>query len=109
MKVYNKLVRDKIPQIIHAQGKTCNTRVLEDAEYKAMLTAKLEEEMKEFLNASEEEQLAELADIVEVIYAIVESKGKSLGEFESIRKTKEEQRGGFNDKLFLISVEDNKN
>jgi predicted house-cleaning noncanonical NTP pyrophosphatase (MazG superfamily) len=104
MQLYNKLVRDKIPLIIEAHGKKAEFRVLSDVEYKVMLNQKLHEEFLEFTNANEEEQVAELADLVEVVYAILESKGVSVEEFEKVRLDKREQRGGFKEKLFLVSV-----
>lgn len=104
--VYNKLVRDKIPQIIEAQGKTANVRVLSDVEYQVMLNQKLHEEFLEYTHANENNQVEELADLVEVVYAILESNGVSIEEFEKLRKEKIEGRGGFKEKLFLVSVEE---
>ncbi|MFS0556890.1 phosphoribosyl-ATP pyrophosphohydrolase [Brevibacillus sp. 179-C9.3 HS] len=106
MKIYNKLVRDKIPQIIESQGKKAEYRVLCDVEYKAMLDQKLHEELSEYLTASEEEKIAELADLIEVVYGVLESKGISVEVFEKVRITKREERGGFKEKLFLESVSD---
>ena len=97
-KVYNKLVRDKIPAIIEGNGETAVTRVLSDEEYKAELITKLQEEVKEFLESEETE---ELADIVEVIYGLLNYKGMSIDEFEKIRIAKAQKRGGFLDKIFL--------
>lgn len=106
MKVYNKLVRDNIPQIIEAKGKKAKVRVLNDAEYKSLLDKKLHEEFLEFTHANEQEQLEELADIVEVVYGILESRGVSIEDFEKVRLAKKEERGGFKEKLMLISVEE---
>lgn len=105
MKIYNKLIRDKIPEIMDKNGKTFELRTLDDNEYSIMLNKKLHEEVQEFNEANETEQIAELADIVEVIYAIVESKGVSIEQFEQVRLEKKEDRGGFTNKLFLINVE----
>lgn len=69
---YNKLVRDKIPEIILAQGEKPVTRVLEDAEYLACLEQKLREETAEYLESG---KLDELADIMEVVYALCEARG----------------------------------
>ncbi|CAN7343748.1 nucleoside triphosphate pyrophosphohydrolase [Paenibacillus sp. LjRoot153] len=67
MKAYNKLVRDKhIPRIIEAKGKKANIRVLSDVEYRTLLEVKLHEEFLELTHANEQEQLEELADIIEV-------------------------------------------
>jgi predicted house-cleaning noncanonical NTP pyrophosphatase (MazG superfamily) len=104
MKIYNKLTRDKIPEIMEKNGKTFESRTLGDTEYREMLNKKLHEELQEFDEANGFEQIAEMADIVEVIYAIVKSKGVSIEEFENVRLAKKEDRGGFAQKLFLISV-----
>lgn len=109
MKIYNKLVRDKIPQIIEAQGKKAEFRVLSDADYKVILNQKLHEEFLEYTHANEEDQVEELADLVEVLYAILESKGVSVEDFEKVRLAKREERGGFKEKLFLGSVKEIKN
>jgi predicted house-cleaning noncanonical NTP pyrophosphatase (MazG superfamily) len=78
---------------------------LTNDDYKEKLDEKLQEELKEYLEASNEEQLAELADLVEVIYAIVINSGSTIEQFEQIRKKKQEERGGFESKLLLISTE----
>ncbi|KRE70884.1 nucleoside triphosphate pyrophosphohydrolase [Paenibacillus sp. Soil750] len=103
---YNKLVRDKIPQIIEANGKKAVYKVLSDAEHAVMLNKKLHEEFLEYTNANEEDKVEELADLVEVVYAILESKGVSFEEFEKVRLAKREERGGFKEKLFLINVDE---
>ncbi|XOK60299.1 nucleoside triphosphate pyrophosphohydrolase [Paenibacillus elgii] len=105
MIVYNKLVRDKIPQIIEASGKQAEVRVLADAEYKRMLSIKLQEELDEFIEAGEAEKITELADLVEVVYAILAHKGISNEEFERIRQEKKEKRGGFGERILLVKVE----
>lgn len=105
MKIYNKLIRDKIPEIMEKNGAIFELRTLSDGEYSEMLHKKLHEEIKEFNETSDSEQIAELADIVEVIYAIVESKGLSIDNFELVRIAKKEDRGGFAQKLFLISTD----
>ena len=97
-KVFNKLVRDKIPSIIESNGEVAVTRVLSDEEYKAELITKLQEEVKEFLDSEETE---ELADIVEVIYGLLNYKGVAIDEFEKLRANKAQKRGGFFDKIFL--------
>ncbi len=97
-KTFNKLVRDKIPAIIENNGEVAVTRVLDDEEYKTELITKLQEEVKEFLESEETE---ELADIVEVIYGLLNYKGVSIQEFEKIRLNKVQKRGGFQGKIFL--------
>ena len=102
MKVYNKLVRDKIPDIIAGDnGKTCVTRIMEDDEYLKALNTKMQEELKEYLESGEVE---ELADLEEVLRAILDVKKVSYDEFEKIRKAKVNKRGAFKKKIFLESV-----
>ena len=102
MKVYNKLVRDKIAQIIISKGERCNTRVLNDDEYLRELNLKLQEELKEYFESGD---VNELADIEEVLRAILDAKNVSYDEFEKIRKDKVEKRGAFKEKLFLIDAD----
>lgn len=102
IKVYNKLVRDKIPAIIVADnGKTCKTRIMEDEEYLESLNTKMQEELKEYLESGDVE---ELADLEEVLRAILDVKKVSYDEFEKIRNAKVEKRGAFKEKIFLESV-----
>lgn len=100
---YRKLVRDKIPEIIENAGKTCTTEVLSDAEYLQMLDMKLEEELKEYY---QDKNLEELADLMEVIFAVAEARGYSIAELEQVRKKKANERGGFKQKIFLKQVSD---
>lgn len=102
MKVYNKLVRDKIPQIIQSNNEVCKTRVLDDKEYLEQLNIKLQEELKEYLESGEVE---ELADLEEVLRAILDAKQVSYADFEAIRQNKVSKRGAFKQKIFLESVE----
>ncbi|MBE5738139.1 MAG: phosphoribosyl-ATP pyrophosphohydrolase [Clostridiales bacterium] len=102
MKVYNKLVRDKIPAIINADnGCKAVTRVLDNDEYLDKLNSKILEEVKEYLESGSVE---ELADLEEVLRGILDAKGVSYEEFESIRQDKVEKRGAFKDKIFLERV-----
>ena len=102
MKVYNKLVRDKIPEIIKADGKICKTRILSDEEYIAALEAKLNEEVAEY---QADKNLEEMADVLEVLQAICLVRGYSLEELEAMRLKKAVERGGFSEKIFLEYVE----
>jgi predicted house-cleaning noncanonical NTP pyrophosphatase (MazG superfamily) len=102
-KVYNKLVRDKIPAIIAADGKKLKSRILNDEEHLQALIKKLSEELKEFEEALSVE---ELADLQEIIHAIADAIGTNKQELEKVREEKAEKRGGFNQKIFLESVED---
>jgi len=102
-KIYNKLVRDKIPQIIQNKGGIAQTVVLSEEDYLKELNIKLQEEVKEYLESGEVE---EIADILEVLLALAKQKGLSYNELEEIRDQKAKKRGAFNDKIFLISVEE---
>ena len=98
MKVYNKLVRDKIPEIIAGDnGKTCVTRIMEDDEYLKTLNTKMQEELKEYLESGDVEKLA---DLEEVLRVILDVKGVSNKDFQKIRNAKVEKRGAFK-KSFL--------
>ncbi len=101
--IYRKLVRDKIPEIIEKAGKTCVTEVLSDEEYLQMLDLKLEEELKEYY---QDKNLEELADLMEVIFAVAEARGYSITELEQVRKKKADERGGFKQKILLKEVSD---
>ena len=104
MKVYNKLVRDKISEIIFENdGKNCKTRTLDDAEYLQELNTKLQEELKEYLESGDVE---ELADLEEVLRAVLNAKKVSYEEFEKIRTTKTNKRGAFDKRIFLESVDE---
>lgn len=98
MKIYNKLVRDKITDIIEADGRIAKYRILDENEYRQELNKKLQEEVKEYL---EDNNVEELADIVEVIYGILNSMDVSIKEFEKIRINKQEKRGAFEKKIYL--------
>jgi predicted house-cleaning noncanonical NTP pyrophosphatase (MazG superfamily) len=100
---YDKLVRDRIPELIEADGKQCDVRVLQDGEYASRLDQKLDEELLEYKQSGD---LTELIDLVEIVRAIVERHGKSWQEFEQFRSAKREARGGFAKRLLLISVDD---
>lgn len=99
---YNKLVRDRIPEIIEKDGKTCETEVLSDDDYLVMLDAKLDEELAEY---HQDKNIEELADLIEVIYAVAEARGYSIEQLESVRKEKAEKRGAFKEKIFLKTVQ----
>ena len=99
MELFNKLVRDKIPQIIREQGEMPYTRILEQDEYTAHLEAKLDEEVREFHG---DKNLGELADILEVVYGLCKAEGFSLEDLEALRKEKAESRGAFEERTFLI-------
>lgn len=105
--VYNKLVRDLIPQIIEQAGKHASTEILNDDDYITELRSKLGEELQEYLEAeNDQDSLEELADILELIHALTNMHGASVEQLEEIREQKAKKRGAFQDKIFLIEVED---
>jgi len=98
---YNKLVRDRIPEIIESKGGKCTVEVLSDEEYLKMIDKKLDEELAEY---HEDQNLEELADLVEVIYAAAKARGFTLEELEAVRAEKAAKRGAFDKKLLLKEV-----
>ena len=101
VKTYNKLVRDLIPDIIEESGSECRTRILSDKEYLEMIDAKLDEELAEY---HKDQNIEELADLLELIQAATIARGYTLEELESVRAEKAKKRGGFEKKIFLIDV-----
>ena len=99
---YNKAIRDKIPEIIAESGKKCNTKQLDDESFLAELEKKLSEEVNEY---TESKDVEELADLLEVIYRISELRGVNSDKLDKIRKDKTEKRGKFDSNLFLIDAE----
>lgn len=98
---YNKLIRDRIPEIIEASGKKTVVEKVEGDELLELLNKKLFEELKEYEESGEVE---ELADLVEVVQAILDYKEVSMEEFNKIRENKNATRGGFKKGLLLIEV-----
>ena len=103
-RIYNKLVRDKIPNIIKEKGETPVVKVLNEIEYKNELEKKLYEEYKEVIEATGDNRVEELADMLEVIRALANLENKNLNEVISIAKKKNEKRGAFEEKIFLEKV-----
>jgi predicted house-cleaning noncanonical NTP pyrophosphatase (MazG superfamily) len=99
--VYNKAIRDKIPEIIKNSGNDCNVKKLSDEEFLAKLEEKLQEEVQEYKESKSPE---ELADILEVIFRVAELKGMTKNQLEQLRERKSQERGGFKDNLFLIDT-----
>ena len=100
--IYNKLVRDRFPEIIQADGGVPKTRILDEIEYQEELMKNLQEEIAEFLNDSNTE---ELADVMEVVFALAETLDCTPVQLEGIRAEKAQKRGGFLDRIFLEQVE----
>lgn len=101
--IYNKLVRDKIPEIIKADNHVPITRILTLKEYKLALLHKLVEEAQELLK---DPGLGERADVQEVLKEIDVVFGMSPEDIERVRAEKAEKRGGFKERIFLEYVED---
>jgi predicted house-cleaning noncanonical NTP pyrophosphatase (MazG superfamily) len=107
MPTYNKLVRDYIPQIIENKGKKFSAKVLNNEDYLKYLKEKAYEELDEYCaTETDGEAVEELADLLEVIRALSDHHGASIEEVEAIRIEKAVKRGGFQEKVFLIEVED---
>ena len=101
MIVYDKLIRDKIPEIIEQSGKKCIIEVMDNDTYIEYLDQKLNEELAEY---QQDKSIEELADLLEVMYAVVVARGYSVAELERIRLEKSEKRGAFEKRLLLKSV-----
>lgn len=107
MPVYNKLVRNLIPQVIEEDGKRCVTKVLEPSEHLGEIKKKMQEEALEFQEAnSTTDAVGELADILELVHAAIHIYGVSYEQLEQVRVQKKEKRGGFSEGIYLIEVED---
>lgn len=99
---YNKLVRDRIPEIMREKGEVPHLEVLDDAAYPCELLKKLDEEVAEYKESGEAE---ELADILEVLLALAKAQGVSAEELQCICTEKRKVRGGFAKRIFLIGKE----
>jgi predicted house-cleaning noncanonical NTP pyrophosphatase (MazG superfamily) len=107
MPFYNKLVRDKIPNIIECSGKGCSTKILNNEEYIKALQKKSYEELQEYIvSKNNHEAIEELADLLEIIHSFAEYHGVSIEKVEEVRKRKLEMQGGFKERIYLIEVED---
>lgn len=104
-RVYNKLVRDNIPEIIRGNGEEPVTRVLDDNEYRVELESKLGEEYQEVLSTTtSEDRIEELADMLEIIMALAELENRSLEDVVEVATQKRLKRGGFAKKIYLEKV-----
>lgn len=99
--IYDKLVRDKIPETIEKSGKQCEIEILSDEKYLEMIDKKLYEELAEY---HKDQNIEELADLLEVIYAATKARGYSIEDLEKVRVEKTEKRGGFDKKILLKKV-----
>lgn len=103
MKIYNKLVRDKIPEILDGKGVVYQTKILSGDAYKAALFDKLDEETLEF---KQDYNLEELADVMEVVDAFAQLLGADFRQVLDIKNKKAHERGAFTKKICLESTED---
>lgn len=104
-KIYNKLVRDNIPDIIKNNGGSPSVRILSDDEYKLELEKKLLEEYNEVLEAATtKDRIEELADMLEIIKALAELENVTLEDVIEVANVKRLKRGGFSDKIYLEKV-----
>ena len=99
-RIYNKLVRDKIPNIIKEKKETPVVKILGDDEYKEALEKKLYEEYQEVI----EDRVEELADMLEIIKALAKLENKTLDDVIEIANKKVDKRGAFEEKIFLEKV-----
>ncbi len=103
---YDKLIRDKIPEIIEESGKKCTVEIMDNDTYIKYLDAKLNEELAEY---QADKSLEELADLLEVMYSVVIARGYSVEKLEKVRKEKADKRGGFKKRLLLKEVSEDVN
>ncbi|MBQ7467099.1 MAG: nucleoside triphosphate pyrophosphohydrolase [Clostridia bacterium] len=103
-RVYNKLVRDKIPEIIKSKGERPIVKELYFSEYKLALEKKLNEECQEVIGASGTERVEEIADVLEVLRALAKLEGFSLKQVISVADEKNAKRGAFEKRIFLEKV-----
>ena len=103
IKKYNKLVRDPIPESIESSGNNCVTEILSDEDYLKMLDAKLDEELVEY---HADQNIEELADLMEVIQACAVARGYTVEQLEQVRAEKAAKRGGFEKRILLKEVAD---
>ncbi len=99
MATYNKLVRDKIPEILDKKGVSYEKRIASDVEYKVELVKKLEEEVTEFQEALSADELADVMEVVEAFKSLPE-----YADVEILRIQKRGERGGF-EKRFILKGE----
>jgi predicted house-cleaning noncanonical NTP pyrophosphatase (MazG superfamily) len=102
---FSKLIRDRIPEIIQSEGRHPVTRVLDEASYRQALLAKLIEEAQEASHATPGDLPGELADVLEVLRALTGTAGMSWPQLLALAEDKRRQRGGFERRIFLESVE----
>ena len=101
IKKYNKLIRDRIPEIIESSGKKAIVEKVDGDQLLELLNKKLYEELDEY---NESGEIEELADLVEVVQAILEYKGITMDDFNEVKENKNIERGRFKKGLLLVEV-----
>ena len=101
MKLYNKLVRDRIPEIIKESGKDCEIEIVNGVDKQELLEKKLLEEVNEYM---EDKNIEELADVMEVLFGLANELGYSEEDLLNKRNEKLQERGGFKDGIVLVNV-----
>lgn len=104
-KEYNKLVRDRIPEIIAAEGHQYATEIMSETEYRDALLTKIREEAEEVQTASPDNLIIELADVLEVIDAIMEFHNLQPADVKQIQQARREERGAFKQRIKLLWTE----
>lgn len=107
-KTYNKLVRDRIPEIIQESGKTCAVAIMAQDDYRQALLDKLVEESLEARQTqdADESLLVELSDVYEVLDAILQAHGITTEKVQGVQSHRRETRGGFRKRLCLLWTEE---
>ena len=101
-KQYGKLVRDRVPEIIATEGRTCATEKMSDDEYRTALLAKVVEEAQEISNAPADKLIVEIADLLEVLDALMEINGFQPDDVRGVQQQRREERGGFSKQIKLL-------
>ncbi|MCL4367250.1 nucleoside triphosphate pyrophosphohydrolase [Patescibacteria group bacterium] len=101
---WNKLVRDKVPQWLEDNGAKVEIRILDDEEYLKLLLSKLGEEAQEVAQSDNAHLLEELGDLETVIETILHSKGLTRKQLRAQQLIKDQARGGFSKRIYLIST-----
>ena len=107
-KKYDKLIRDRIPEILEAQGIEYETEVLDEREFVAALRAKVVEEAREVSEASPQDLAKEIGDLLEVLAALQAAVDLTAEELEQVRADRRRDRGGFERRLKLLWTDERK-
>lgn len=102
---YDKLIRDLIPQHIAASGKDYQVETMKEGEFRQALRDKLVEEATEAAEASPESLVTELADLLEVVDALMEAEGLTKEQVEQEQARRQQERGSFERRLKLLWTE----